>query len=156
MAELARRFETEREKVLPFYESSVEEEEKTACDATAMRKALQSSAAGKDGMPIEEWNYLDNFFKRYNKLLLDVNGIERERERLRHENGDLRSILKQYLDGISVNEDVINAPNPLLVVNHKTNIVMPSGRRPVASTIVEGAHAVMIPQLTNGRQGATI
>ena len=123
MAELARRFETEREKVLPFYESSVEEEEKTACDATAMRKALQSSAAGKDGMPIEEWNYLDNFFKRYNKLLLDVNGIERERERLRHENGDLRSILKQYLDGISVNEDVINNPNPLLVVNHKTNIV---------------------------------
>ena len=88
-----------------------------------MRKALQSSAAGKDGMPIEEWNYLDNFFKRYNKLLLDVNGIERERERLRHENGDLRSILKQYLDGISVNEDVINNHNPLLVVNHKTNIV---------------------------------
>ena len=82
--------------------------------------------------------------------------FERERERLRHENGDLRSILKQYLDGISVNEDVINNANPLLVVNHKTNIVMPSGRRPVASTIVEGAHAVMIPQLTNGRQGATI
>ena len=68
-----------------------------------------------------------------------------ERERLRNENGDLRSILKQYLDGISVNEDVINAPNPLLVVNHKTNIVTAAAyQRPVASTVVEGSHEMQI------------
>jgi len=145
LAELTRRFETEREKVLPFYESSVEEEAKAASDAAEVRKALQSSAAGKDGQPIEEWNYLDQFFKRYNKVLLDVMGIERERDRLSHENGDLRSILKQYLDGISVNEDVINNPNPLLVVNHKTNIVIPAAyQRPVASTVVEGSHEMQI------------
>ena len=146
--------------MLPFYESSVEEEEKAAVDAAEMRQALQSSAAGKDGQPIEEWNYLDNFFKRYNKVLLDVMGIERERERLRNENGDLRSILKQYLDGISVNEDVINNPNPLLVVNHKTNIVMPSAfQRPPPSTVVEGMHTVLSNvhnQLLQGRQGASI
>ena len=83
--------------------------------------------------------------------------IERERNRLATQNGDLRSILKQYLDGISVNEDVINNPNPLLVVNHKTNMVMPSqSRAPAAQTIVEGSHAVMIPQLSQGHQGATI
>jgi hypothetical protein len=160
LAELTRKYETEREKVLPFYESSVEEEAKAANDAAEIRKALQSSAAGKDGQPIEEWNYLDQFFKRYNKVLLDVMGIERERERLRSENGDLRSILKQYLDGISVNEDVINNPNPLLVVNHKTNIVMSAAyQRPAPNTIVEGAHAVMSHvnnQLLQGRQGASI
>jgi len=160
LAELTRRYETEREKVLPFYESSVEEEAKAASDAAEVRKQLQSSAAGKDGQPIEEWNYLDNFFQRYNKVFLDVMGIERERDRLRHENGDLRSILKQYLDGISVNEDVINNPNPLLVVNHKTNIVMPSAyQRPPPATIVEGAHAVMSHvnnALSQGRQGASI
>ena len=145
LAELTRRYETEREKVLPFYESSVEEEEKAASDAAEARKQLQSSATGKDGQPIEEWNYLDNFFKRYNKVFLDVMGIERERDRLASQNGDLRSILKQYLDGISVNEDVINNPNPLLVVNHKTNIVAPAAYRPNASnTVVEGAHAVSI------------
>ena len=145
LAELTRKFETEREKVLPFYESSVEEEEKAASDAAEVRKALQSSAAGKDGQPIEEFNYLDNFFKRYNKVLLDVNGIERERDRLAHENGDLRSILKQYLDGISVNEDVINNANPLLVVNHKTNIVMPAQvNRPPVNTVVEGGIAVQV------------
>jgi hypothetical protein len=160
LAEQTRRYETEREKVLPFYESSVDEEEKAATEAAEVRKALQSSAAGKNGQAIEEWNYLDSFFKRYNKVLLDVMGIEKERERLRNENGDLRSILKQYLDGISVNEDVINNPNPLLVVNHKTNIVMqPMHARPPPATIVEGTHAVMshvTNQLHQGRQGASI
>merc|ERR1711988_558313 len=150
----------EREKVLPFYESSVEEEEKAASEANEVRKSLQTSAASKDGQPVKEWNYLDNFYKQFNKVLLDVMGIERERERLRHENGDLRSILKQYLDGISVNEDVINNPNPLLVVNHKTNIVMPSAyQRPPPNTIVEGMHTVLSNinnQLRQGRQGASI
>jgi len=156
-AELTRKLETEREKVLPFYESSVEEEEKAAADAADIRKSLQTSAAGKDGQVVEEWDYLNSFFKRYNKVLLDVMAIDREKERLSHENSDLRSILKQYLDGISVNEDVINNPNPLLVVNHKTNIAMPSANRPPAThTIVEGAHSVMIPQLANGMQGASI
>ena len=110
-----------------------------------MRKSLQTSGATKDGSVVEEWNYLDHFFQRYNKVLLDVMAIEREQQRLSAQNGDLRSILKQYLDGISVNEDVINNPNPLLVVNHKTNIVAPAAYRPTASnTVVEGAHAVSI------------
>ena len=39
-------------------------------------------AAGKDGQVVEEWDYLSNFFKRYNKVLLDVMAIEREKERL--------------------------------------------------------------------------
>ena len=165
LAELTRKLETEREKVLQFYESSVEEEERAASEAAEVRKSLQSSAAAsKDGHPIDEWRYLDNFFKRYNKVLLDVMAIERERNRLATQNGDLRSILKQYLDGISVNEDVINNPNPLLVVNHKTNIVMPAAhQRPPPNTTVEGMHAVRSNPLTDGRnqlhrgrQGASI
>ena len=72
-------------------------------------------------------------------------GIERERDRLSSQNGDLRSILKQYLDGISVNEDVIASPNPLLVVNHKTNIVTAQQyKAPPSQTVVEGSHAVAI------------
>jgi len=164
LAELARKLETEREKVLPFYQSSVEEEEKAAADAADLRKSLQTSAVdlqtsatGKDGHVVEEWDYLNHFFKRYNKVLLDEQAIERERDRLRRENTDLRSILKQYLDGISVNEDVINAPNPLLVVNHKTNIVMPNAHRmaPV-STVIEGSHVQMIGGGLQGQQGASI
>ena len=134
-----------------------EEEEKAATDAAEVRKALQSSAAGKDGAPIEEWNYLDHFFKRFNKVMLDVMAIEKERDRLAHQNGDLRSILKQYLDGISVNEDVINSPNPLLVVNHKTNIVTASAyKAPQQHTIVEGSHTIALNVMQPGRQGASI
>lgn len=37
-----------------------------------------------------------------------------------------RSILKQYLDGISVNDDVMNNPiNPLLVVNNRLQVGAP-------------------------------
>jgi hypothetical protein len=158
LAEYTRRMETEREKVLPFYESSVEEEERAAAEAAEVCKVLQTtSAVGRDGAPIEEWNYLDPFFQRYNKVLLDVMAIERERDRLSSENSDLRSILKQYLDGISVNEDVINARTPLLVVNNQTNIAFADDhehRPPVPSTVVEGAHAVMLEKL--GQQGASI
>lgn len=76
-------------------------------------------------------------------MLLDATAIERERERLSHENGDLRSILKQYLDGISVNQDVLNAPNPLLVVNHRSNVTAAAtGRLPVATVAIEAAHVV--------------
>merc|ERR1711939_465804 len=132
--------------------------------AADIRKSLQTSGAGKDGQVVEEWDYLNNFFKRYNKVLVDVMAIDREKMRLSGENSDLRSILKQYLDGISVNEDVINNPNPLLVVNHKTNIVMPAAhQRPPPNTTVEGMHTVRSNPLTDGRnqlhrgrQGASI
>jgi hypothetical protein len=33
-----------------------------------------------------------------------------------------KSLLKQYLDGVSVNDDVINSNNPLLVINSKVNL----------------------------------
>lgn len=70
------------------------------------------------GRPVAAHAYLDNFFRRYNKALLEKSAVEREAARLERENGDLRTILKQYLDGISVNEAALASPvNPLLVVN---------------------------------------
>merc|ERR1711988_818254 len=156
LAELNRKMETEREKVLPFYQSSVEEEEQAALDASEITKSLQTSATGKDGAVVEEWDYLNNFFKRYNKVLMDEFAIKREKGRLAQENSDLRSILKQYLDGISVNEDVINTLNPLLVVNHKTNIVAGGGSAmqhlPHTGTVIEAAHVANRPP---GLQGAS-
>lgn len=40
------------------------------------------------------------FFKRYNKVVLDVAAINKERGRLEQENTDLRQLLKTFLDGI--------------------------------------------------------
>jgi len=50
-----------------------------------------------------------------------------------------KSLLKQYLDGVSVNDDVMNNNNPLLVVNHKVNLNRPPVERMEAGqTVVEG------------------
>jgi hypothetical protein len=119
-------------------------------------KSLQASATGRDGKQVEEWDYLNHFFKRFNKVLLDEFAISREKKRLEQENADLRAILKQYLDGISVNDDVLNSTNPLLIMNSRTNVAMLPSRPTGHVTVIEAAHKVMIPQLTSGRQGASL
>jgi len=94
-SELCRKFETEREKVLPFYLSrdllnEFEEGELEFGDEDLkeeVRKELTD-------MGIDEWTYLDNFFKRFNKVRLDHLAIEQEKQRLQRENVQLRSILK--------------------------------------------------------------
>jgi len=60
---------------------------------------------------------VDNAFFRCVQVLLDKVAMMREYERLQKENQDLRTILKRYLDGISVNDSVMGQSNPLLIVN---------------------------------------
>ncbi len=48
----------------------------------------------------------------------------------------------QYLDGITVNTDVLSGPNPLLVVNGKVNLNVQPVRQAVKPSVVEAAHMV--------------
>jgi dynein regulatory complex subunit 2 len=64
---------------------------------------------------------MNQFNKRYNKVFLDKLSLEKQRVLLKEENEHLRSILKQYLDGITLSESVLNSLNPLMVVNGRTN-----------------------------------
>merc|ERR1740129_192902 len=145
-AELCRKFETEREKVLPFYLSrdllnEFEEGELDFGDEELkeeIRKELTD-------VGIDEWTYLDNFFKRFNKVKLDHLAIEQEGKRLQKENLQLRSILKQFLDGVSVNEDVPANPNPLLVVNGEVNL----NHVPVKRIGDKKVHIEAAPHVTN-------
>ena len=100
------------------------------------------------GRNVEEWDYLENFFKKSNKALLDKLFVERERDRLRKENEDLQNILKQYLDGISVNPDVLKKPNPLLVINGRVNLNAPPVQLSGAPARIDGNHMV-----NTGRSG---
>ncbi|KAH6582118.1 hypothetical protein BASA60_002132 [Batrachochytrium salamandrivorans] len=68
-----------------------------------------------------EFNAMEQFNKRHNKALLDQLVLEKQRAQLQEENSHLRDILKQYLDGISISEDVLDKLNPLFVVNGCTN-----------------------------------
>jgi len=139
-AELCRKFETEREKVLPFYLSREVEVEELQFDDDDLKEEIKESLADTG---IDEWTYLDTFFKRFNKVKLDHLAIEKERQRLEKENVQLRSILKQFLDGVSVNEDVLSQPNPLLVVNGKVNLNhIPVKRAHEKKVVIEAAHHV--------------
>lgn len=118
-AELCRKLETEKEKVIPFYESDPE--------TIAEEKRMLLEHAGQEftDSELQELQLLDNFHKRFNKVLLDKAAIEKQKVQLNKENMFFKSLLKQYLDGVSVNEDVMQSPNPLLVLNNRINLNRP-------------------------------
>lgn len=89
-----------------------------------------------------EFSYLNNFYKRYNKVLLDKLAIQKQKESLQNDNVLLKSLLKQYLDGISLNDDVLKNNNPLFVVNHKIDIKKLPVEPAPSKTTIEGAFVV--------------
>lgn len=50
----------------------------------------------------------------------------------------------QFLSGVSVSGSTVDSPNPLLIVNNKTNVVgkLPVRQAPGSVTVVEGNHMV--------------
>lgn len=140
LTELNSKYESEREKVLPFYASALSPEEEllarekflaevggplAAAGHSSGSRTGGSSSEGKGDAAFGEKNLaeeldalrpLDNFYKRYNKVMLDKVALDEERERLGAENAQLRAMLKDYLDGISVSEEVLARANPLVVV----------------------------------------
>lgn len=130
-AEMCRKMETEREKVLPFLEH----------DQEVLKQFQEINPADEideEEMPFEELGKLENFFKRYNKVLLDKLAIEKQKKTLEKENAFFKSLLKEYLDGCSVNDDVIRNPNPLLVINERIRLNRPVDREEREKAIVEG------------------
>lgn len=147
LSELCRKLETESEKVLPFGGDAADKVDAFAAEVAAEAakgegaKGEPAGGAGDEagsssgdtvhmssygvdgeGKEIEEWDYLNCFFKRLNRVTVDNESIRREKLKLDASNKELRHVLKKYLDGISVNEDVINDPtNPLFVVNNKVH-----------------------------------
>nr|CEL65665.1 TPA: flagellar associated protein [Neospora caninum Liverpool] len=70
---------------------------------------------GDDG--IDEWTYLDNFLKRYNRVLLDKLAFERQKKAVEEQTETLKTKLSNFVQSISINEDTMTKPNSLLVVN---------------------------------------
>ena len=133
-AELWRKLETEKEKVLPFYESDKEEQQEAP-------EISVDKIIGVDKEVYNEFKQLDQFYKRLNKVLLDKVAIERQKGSLEKENMFFKSLLKQYLDGVTVNNDVMNSSNPLMVVNNKVNLNRPPVEKldgDMHKTLIEG------------------
>uniref|UniRef100_UPI00398E7D71 dynein regulatory complex subunit 2 n=1 Tax=Pristiophorus japonicus TaxID=55135 RepID=UPI00398E7D71 len=119
VAEMCRKLETEEEKVLPFYASSLTPDEEKRVQTLMVTRPCEELA-----QVIIDYVALEQFWKRYNKVRLDQIVLEQEKSCLLQENRQLRQLLKQYLDGISVNEEILSNLNPLIVINNKTNVKM--------------------------------
>ncbi|XP_045685737.1 dynein regulatory complex subunit 2 [Phyllostomus hastatus] len=146
LAEICRKFETEEEKVLPFYSSTLTPEEQKEIEETGPEEVTEELAK-----VIADYRGLENFWKRYNKVKLEQLSLQHRHAQLSDINGKLREMLKQYLDGISVSDEVLSQLNPLFIVNHRSNLPQPlstptgqTGDKKPATTynIIEAAHVV--------------
>ncbi|KFO72604.1 Coiled-coil domain-containing protein 65, partial [Cuculus canorus] len=101
LAEMCRRLETEEEKVLPFYPSSLAEDEQR--DA---RWVLVESPTEPLARALRDYVGLERFWQRFNKVKLEEQALERERVALSQRNRWLRELLRRYLAGFSITREV--------------------------------------------------
>ncbi len=77
---------------------------------------------GVDSKMYEEIESLKNFWKRYNKVLLDVIAIKKQKTEIEQQNETLRSMLQQYYDGFTINNIVMTNENPLMIIDNKNTL----------------------------------
>jgi len=82
--------------------------------------------------------------KRHSQALLDLHNLRDTESSLQKQNCFLRDKIKKFHDGITINNDVICANNPLMVINGKIKPakVQSTGRRRM--TVVDANHAFAI------------
>ncbi|KAG6944424.1 hypothetical protein JG687_00017883 [Phytophthora cactorum] len=172
LGELVRKLETERERVLPFYHSTLADEHEANELTETVRLAMRTETGREDedaqqmldfqsqglhsGVPVSEWEYLDLFWKRHNKVLLDELALRREKERVANENRELQTILQQYLAGISVSPTVLDGANPLLVINGRLRLHQPAiseDGRPRPKPVIDANHMVDTNRVTRFKAG---
>ncbi|XP_035169200.1 dynein regulatory complex subunit 2 [Oxyura jamaicensis] len=117
LAEMCRRLETEGEKVLPFYPSSLAEGELSDADRVLKEKPAEPLAQA-----LQDYVGLERFWQRFNKARLEEQALARERAAVSHKNQQLRGLLRQYLEGLSASPKVLSKPNPLLAIKHKSSV----------------------------------
>ncbi|XP_074906008.1 dynein regulatory complex subunit 2 isoform X1 [Buteo buteo] len=129
LAEMCRRLETEEEKVLPFYPSSLAEG-----DQREAQQVLEETPTEPLAQAMRDYVGLERFWQRFNKVKLEEQALEREQAALSQRNQHLRELLRQYLAGISVSQEVLSEPNALLIVERKSCV-------PADLPHAEGGHA---------------
>ncbi|ORX43304.1 hypothetical protein BCR36DRAFT_586780 [Piromyces finnis] len=167
LAEMNRKLEMEEEKINPFQINNFEIDPSIETEMEEYKNKLKNETKSvligdektNDLYDIEEedsnndnvkkssdvvyeeetdFSYMELFYKKYNKVLLDTILMKNKKNYLNEENARLKAILKQYLDGISVNAEILEQVNPLLVVNGKTNAPIVQGNSDI--TCIEAQH----------------
>ncbi|NXD31558.1 DRC2 protein, partial [Spelaeornis formosus] len=108
LAEMCRRLETQEEKVLPFYPSSLTEQEQQK----ALR-ILEEMPNEPLAEAMQDYVGLERFWQRFNKAKLEEKALEQARATLASRNQELCRLLQEYLAGASINQKVPNDYHPL-------------------------------------------
>ncbi|KAK3556954.1 hypothetical protein QTP70_022300, partial [Hemibagrus guttatus] len=134
LVDVCHKLETEQEKVLAFCTSSSNAKKKEKAHALE----VMSDELAQTMM---DYTDLEKFWQRYNKVVLERLCLEREKKVLGSENQRLRILLKQYLDGISVREEILQQPNSLLMLSSPPLLDSPASRtkRHIRKPVVEAA-----------------
>ncbi|KAM4755169.1 dynein regulatory complex subunit 2 isoform 1-T1 [Cyanocitta cristata] len=114
LAEMCHRLETEEEKVLPFYPSSLAEWEQQD-----VHRILAASPNEPLARAMQDYVGLERFWQRFNKAKLEEKALERARAALADRNRHLREVLQQYLAGAALSQKVPRDPPPLLTTKQK-------------------------------------
>ncbi|KAK7197457.1 dynein regulatory complex subunit [Novymonas esmeraldas] len=120
LVELCKPMETEREQVL-LHEANIssaaveaETRRRVAADVAGATSG-EAQAGGSAAPPAnEQWQLLDRFWVKHNKVVLDNAALTQERYLLEEENRGLQEVLKQYLDDVSISDQVMRQANTLL------------------------------------------
>lgn len=113
LAEMCRKFETEKEKL-----------------------TKQSAEEAGERMQFER------FWKRFNKVLLDKMVLDQQRDRLEADNENLQNLLNQFVREITVPgpKEMIQGDNSLLVLNGRLAMAHPEKKKNIS--VVEGNQVV--------------
>lgn len=142
--EHARNLETEQEKVLPFQAQLCATDDEPPglfegpAEATQqVRMPHQSQLTTPAGDLVQPVERLRKFYQRLNRAVLDRAVVEKERQRLLQENGQLHDMIKQYLDGLTIRPELLEADNPLLVINGRASLNRPLNSEKLKDTITK-------------------
>lgn len=169
LSELCRRLETEQETILPFVGSlthakAAASDVEGVDDETEPSKILERSSMVVDVPPTHQaslWtshahtavpvlipDRMQNFYRKYNKTLLDCIAMDKEKERLQLENMQLQELIQQYVSGTKITDEILAEDNPLFVVNGRANLNYAPPVRHLQPVIQDAT----IIQSTNARQ----
>ncbi|XP_012874153.1 PREDICTED: coiled-coil domain-containing protein 65 [Dipodomys ordii] len=148
LGEICRKFESEEEKILPFYSSLL-----TPRDMEDIQFQFLEQLSHEEELAtvMKDYEGMENFWKRYNKVKLELMSLKHRRNQLLAISEKLREMLKQYLDGITVSDEVLSQINPLFIVNNRSNLPQPlstpathaNNKRPSTSyNVIEAAHVI--------------
>ncbi|KAJ8358699.1 hypothetical protein SKAU_G00152240 [Synaphobranchus kaupii] len=107
-----RKQETERERVQPFYSCSLSPEEQQLVRENQLEPPVTELAQA-----MHDYAGLEGMWQRWGKVELDRLCLQREKVALTQENLRLRTLLRQYLNGLSVSDDSLLQDNTLLSVS---------------------------------------